>query len=117
MRSLFLEGALSPQQMDQAQTQYEVASAQYESAKQQLSLVQEGARGEEIQAAENQVQQAEEALRLAKTGKINKALRQEDIKAAKAGVAQGRSRACLRQTAVGEHIDHKPDRRHGVEAH
>lgn len=88
MRSLFLEGALSPQQMDQAQTQYEVASAQYESAKQQLSMVQEGARPEEIQAAENQVQQAEEGLRMAKTGKVNKALRQEDIKAARAGVAQ-----------------------------
>jgi len=91
MRSLFLEGALSPQQMDQAQTQYEVASAQYESAKQRLSLVQEGARPEEIQAAENQVQQAEEALRIAKTGKINKALREEDIKAAKAGVAQAKA--------------------------
>ena len=88
MRSLFLEGALSPLQMDQAQTQYEVASAQYESAKQRLSLVQEGARVEEIQASENQVQQAEEALRIAKTGKVNKALRQEDIKAAEAGVAQ-----------------------------
>lgn len=91
MRSLFLEGALSPQQMDQAQTQYEVASAQYESAKQRLSLVQEGARPEEIQAAENQVQQAEEALRIARTAKINKALREEDIKAAKAGVAQAKA--------------------------
>lgn len=88
MRSLFLEGALSPQQMDQAQTQYEVASAQYESAKQQLSLVQEGARAEEIESAQKQVEQAEEGLRIARTGRESQKLRAEDIKAAKAGVAQ-----------------------------
>ncbi len=88
MRSLFLEGALSPQQMDQAQTQFEVASAQYESAKQQLSLVQEGARAEEIESAQKQVEQAQEGLRIAETGRESQKLRAEDIKAAKAGVAQ-----------------------------
>jgi len=77
--------------MDQAQTQYEVASAQYESAKQQLSLVQEGARSEDIEAAERQVEQAEEALRIAQTGRESQKLREEDIKAARAGVAQARA--------------------------
>ncbi len=88
MRELFLEGALSPQQMDQAQTAFEVASAQYESAKQQLSLVKEGARTEEIEAAQKQVDQAEEALRIARAGRESHKLRAEDIKAAEAGVAQ-----------------------------
>lgn len=105
MRSLFVEGALSAQQMDQAETQYEIASAQYESAKQQLSLVREGARPEEIQAAENQVQQADEALRLAKTNKVNKALRLEDIKGAKAGVSLAEAtRAYARQQLANASI-------------
>lgn len=91
MRALFLEGALSPQQMDQAQTQFEVASAQYESAKQQLSLVQEGARVEEIEATRKQVEQAEEGLRIARTGRESQKLRAEDIKAARAGVAQAQA--------------------------
>lgn len=88
MKDLFDQGAISPQQWDAARMQYEVAAAQYESAKQQLSLVKEGARQEEIRAAEKQVAQAEEALRIAKANRGQKSLRQEDIKSARAGVAQ-----------------------------
>ena len=43
--------------------------AESESAKQQLSLVQEGARVEEIESAQKQVEQAEEGLRIAQTGR------------------------------------------------
>lgn len=88
MRNLFAQGAISPLQMDQAQTQYDVALAQYESAKQQLSLVKAGAREEEIEAAQKQVEQAEEALRIAQANRSQKELRLEDIKSARAGVAQ-----------------------------
>jgi len=88
MRGLFAQGALAPVQMDLVQTQYDVASAQYDTAKQQLSLVKAGAREEEIEAAQKQVDQAEEALRIAKANRAQKALRKEDIESAKAGVAQ-----------------------------
>ncbi|MDI6828360.1 MAG: efflux RND transporter periplasmic adaptor subunit [Armatimonadota bacterium] len=88
MRNLFTQGAISPLQMDQAQTQYDVALAQYESAKQQLSLVKAGAREEEIEAAQKQVEQAEEALRIAQANRGQKELRLEEIKSARAGVAQ-----------------------------
>ena len=88
MRDLYSQGALSKQQMDLVQMQYDIASSQYDSARQQLSLVKEGARPEEIESAQKQVAQAEEALRIAKSNRSQKALRQEDIKATKAGVAQ-----------------------------
>ena len=88
MRGLYSQGALSKQQMDLVQMQYDIASSQYDSARQQLSLVKEGARQEVIEAAQKQVAQAEESLRIAKSNRSQKALRREDIKAAKAGVAQ-----------------------------
>ena len=88
MRDLFSQGALSKQQMDLVQMQYDIASSQYDSARQQLSMVKEGARPEEIESAQKQVAQAQEGLNIAKSNRSQKALRQEDIKAAKAGVAQ-----------------------------
>lgn len=88
MRGLYSQGALSKQQIDLVQMQYDVAASQLDSAKQQLSLVKEGARSEEIESAQKQVAQAGEGLRVAKSNRSQKAIRREDIKAAKAGVAQ-----------------------------
>jgi RND family efflux transporter MFP subunit len=105
MRGLHAEGALPKQQMDLVQMQYDVASAQYDSAQQQLSLVKAGAREEEIDAAQRQVDQAREALRLAEANRAQKSLRAEDVKSAKAGVAQAEATlAFARQQVVNAHI-------------
>jgi HlyD family secretion protein len=105
MRDLYSQGALSKQQMDLVQMQYDVASAQYDTAKQQLSLVKAGAREEDIEAAQKQVEQAEEALRIAKSNRAQKALRQEDIKSARAGVAQAEAAlAYARQQLANAYI-------------
>ncbi len=88
MRDMFSQGAQSKQQMDLTQMQYDVAAAQYDTSKQQLSLVRAGARAEQVEAADKQVRQAEEALNIAKSNRGQKSLRFEDIKAARAGVAQ-----------------------------
>jgi len=61
MRDLAAEGALAQQQMDAAQLQLDLARAQYETALQHLDLVKEGARKEDVVAAEEQVRQAEAA--------------------------------------------------------
>ena len=87
MQGLFNQGALAPAQMDLVKTQYNIASAQYDSAKQQLSLVKAGAREEEIESAKKQVDQAQEAYRMALANRAQKDLRQDDIKSGKAGVA------------------------------
>jgi HlyD family secretion protein len=88
IRRLYQQDAVPRQQLDAAQTAYEVALAQYRSAQEQLSLVQEGARQEEIDAQRALVRQAEEAVRLARTGDLQLRVRQDEVNAAKALVAQ-----------------------------
>ncbi len=91
MQSLYNQGALSPKQWEAVQTQFRVAEAQYDSAKQAVSLMDAGAREEQVTAAEKQVVQASEGLKMAESNRAQKSLRQEDIKAARAGVAQAKA--------------------------
>lgn len=62
MESLYQNGAVAAQQRDTAQTALAVAQAQADAASQSYSMTAEGARSEDIQAAEAQVQQAAAAL-------------------------------------------------------
>lgn len=105
MRGLYSDGALSKQQMDLTQLQYDVAKSEYSTAKEQLSLVKAGARAEEVEAAQKQVDQAAEGLHMARSSRANKSLRREDIKSAKAGVAQAEAALLLaRQQLDGTSI-------------
>ncbi len=67
MKILFEEGVVSKQQFEMVELNYKVAKEQFDSAKQQLSLVEEGAREEDINAAKAGVNQAKAALKLAET--------------------------------------------------
>jgi HlyD family secretion protein len=64
-KSLVDQGAISQQQYDEVALRLEVARSQYETAKQQVSLVYEGARTQEVLQAEEGVGQAEAAVRSA----------------------------------------------------
>jgi len=66
MQTLLASGAVSQSQLDAARLQYDVARAQYESARQQLSVVQTGARPEELDMARAQVAQAQAAVTFAR---------------------------------------------------
>lgn len=99
MRDLYNQGALTARQWDTVQMQYRVSEAQYDSAKQALSLMEAGPREEQVDASSKQVTQAAEALKMAETNRSQKALRLEDVKAAKAGVMQAKAGlASARQT-------------------
>lgn len=63
--TLYKNGAISAAQFDAAKSAYEARSAQERSAVELLSLVREGARKENIDAAESRVQQARAAVRTA----------------------------------------------------
>jgi RND family efflux transporter MFP subunit len=63
---LFKEGAVAREQVDTARNYYQITKAQYESALEQSSLLEVGARPEEIRAAEADVQMAQGALTEAK---------------------------------------------------
>ena len=67
MLQLFQNGAISQQSLEGAKTQLDIVTAQHKIATEQLQLIDNGARAEDIQAMAAQVQQAEASLRLAKT--------------------------------------------------
>jgi RND family efflux transporter MFP subunit len=66
------EGVITKQKFDEIALQLEVAKSQHETARQQASLVYEGARTQEVQQAEQAVQQADAAVRMAQQ-KMNEA--------------------------------------------
>lgn len=67
MQQLFADSAVSAQDRDRSRTAYRMASARADQAAQQLSMVVEGPRQEEIELATAKVEQAKQQLELAKT--------------------------------------------------
>lgn len=96
-QKLLKEGAISAATHDTAETQYKVAKADYNSALEQLSLIKEGGRSEDISAAQSQVNMAKQQLRQAKANASQNLLRQEDIKSAQAAVQQAKAALSLAQ--------------------
>ena len=94
VKGLLDEGVLSQQKADEAEMAYRSASAQLSAARARLSLVREGARTEEIEAAREQVYQAEAGLRaaqsslqMARNARLMVNVRQKDVEAARQKVA------------------------------
>ena len=92
MEQLYKNGAISQQSLENSQTQLDVVTAQHKIASEQLQLIDNGAREEDIQAMEAQVEQAEAALRLVqaqattKTWENDIALAQSQFETAHAGL-------------------------------
>lgn len=99
-KQLFDQGAISAAALDVYKTQRDINIAQYNSAKENLSMVEEGARREDVRAAEMQVAQAKEGLRTAKANSGQNDLRKEDIKAALAGVSQAEAQVEIARQQV-----------------
>jgi len=98
---LFEHGAIAKQQLDGATLAYQSAQERLKQAQQQLSLVQEGPRQEEIRIAETQLKQAEEALKVAQSRQDREvALRRDDVVRAKQ--EQARAEQSLTAAQAGE---------------
>jgi HlyD family secretion protein len=65
--NLFRQTLIAAQEVDRARQAYEVAAAQEKSARQRLSLLEAGARPDQIEVARGQLAQARNALDLAQT--------------------------------------------------
>ena len=93
MKRLFETGAISAQSFESSQTQLDVARAQYDVAIEQMRLIENGARKEDIRSMEAQVEGAEALLKVAraqaetKTWEKDKMLAESQIEAAKAALA------------------------------
>ena len=90
MTQLFQNGAISQQSLESAKTQLDIAIAQHKIATEQLQLIDSGARVEDIQAMEAQVEQAESSLRLVQTQAATKTW-EKDIELARSQVETARA--------------------------
>ncbi|MCE5313569.1 MAG: efflux RND transporter periplasmic adaptor subunit [Armatimonadota bacterium] len=89
------QGAISQSTLDLVETQYKIAQTDYRSAQEQLSVIKEGGRAEDVDTAQANVRVAKEQLRSAKANAAQNMLRQEDIKSAQASVQQARANVSL----------------------
>lgn len=86
VQALFDKGAATPDQRDQARTEFRVAQATLTVRSEKLQLLEEGTRQEDLAQAEAQLKEAAEAANLSKLG-----FRQEDIAASKAAMEAARA--------------------------
>ena len=96
-KEMLSKGAISQSAFDVVEATYRVAKAQHKSAQDRLSLIEEGGRTEEVQAAQSQVEVAQEQLRAAKANESQNLVRREDIKSAEAAVKQAGAGLALAQ--------------------
>lgn len=90
-KRLLDRGAISQSSFDVVKTEYLVAQSNYKSAKEQLSLIDEGGRSEDISSAQAQVEVAKGQLRDAIANSSQNKVKQKDILAAKASVLQSQA--------------------------
>jgi HlyD family secretion protein len=90
IKELYLEGAISEQSADEAETKLQAAQDDWNAAKQQLSMAVEGARVEDVSAALSQTQVYEGKLSEAQAGAKQIDIRLAALQAAKAQVEQAK---------------------------
>ncbi len=103
-RKLLAEGAISQQQFDGARLQFDTAQAQYTSAVQQLNLIEEGARTEEVQIAQAQVNQAQVAVSLAQANRGQVQILEQQLHAAEQAVRQAEANLRLAQAGTARNV-------------
>ncbi len=91
VRTLVAQGALAGNRLDSQLASYEAAKTQLDNANQALSLIQAGTRQEDIDAAREQVRQAEDGVENAKASKDLDPLLKDQVSAAKAQVASAKA--------------------------
>lgn len=91
MRELYAQQAISQSQLDQTQAVYDSADASYRSALETVSLLEEGARKEDIRRAELAVEQAREGQRQAEANRDLVQLRQQDVQNAREALRSARA--------------------------
>lgn len=87
VQNLYQAGAISQQQVDTSRTNLEVAQGRVQQAQEALSLARAGARTEQVRLAELGVTQARQALQLAESRRDQITVAQRDVNAAEAALS------------------------------
>lgn len=98
---LFSDGLIAQAQLDQALSQKIIAQSQYQSAINHLSLIQSGAREEEIAVAKSQTQSATAGVELAHSNQRLVQIRRDDITLASTQIEMAKAAIQLLLTQLG----------------
>ncbi len=101
-KKLYKDDDISTQQYDQFRTRYESSQALLRRAEEQLALVKEGPRKEEIQAAKAAVSRAEAAVRLAEAQRLSVRQREQEMDARRADIQRAQSNVNVFETQLGD---------------
>jgi len=100
-KTLYQDHYISAQDWDTARTAYDMALASYQKSQENYALVVEGPRKEEIDTGRAQLQQAEAALRLARTRRIQVDVLRRELVTAQVQVKEAASALQVIQTQIG----------------
>jgi HlyD family secretion protein len=100
-KKLYQDNYISAQDWDAARTAYDMALASYQKSQENYALVVEGPRKEEIDTGRAQLQQAEAALRLARTRRIQVDVLKRELVTAQVQVKEAASALEVIQTQIG----------------
>ena len=101
-QSLYTQGMIAHQDLEQAQSQYDSAQAQVRAAQAQLQQVQAGNTAEATAVARAQVQEAEAALATARAARLQEVALASDVTASAAQVRSSQGNASQARDHVGE---------------
>ncbi len=101
-RGLLADGVISKQDFDRTETDLQAADAAVRAARERLSLLEEGARAEDIRMAQAERDRAAAALDAARAAAANVDIRQQDVRVAEAAVREARANVERLETQVAE---------------
>jgi HlyD family secretion protein len=101
-RGLLADGAISKQDFDRTETDLQAADAAVRAARERLSLLEEGARAEDIRMAQAERDRAAAALDAARAAAASVDIRQQEVRVAEAAVRETRANAERLATQVAE---------------
>ena len=101
-RGLLADGAISKQDFDRTETDLQAADAALRAARERLSLLEEGARAEDIRMAQSDRDRAAAALEAARAAAANVDIRQQEVRVAEAAVREARANVERLETQVAE---------------
>jgi HlyD family secretion protein len=101
-RGLLADGAISKQDFDRTETDLQAADAAVRAVRERLSLLEEGARAEDIRMAQAERDRAAAALEAARAGAANVGIRQQEARVAEAVVREARANVERLETQVTE---------------
>ena len=101
-RELLADGAISKQELDRAESDFQAAEAAVRATRERLAMLVEGARSEDIRMAEAERDRAAAGLEAARANAATLDLRQQDVRVAEAAVREAQANVRRMETQVAE---------------